>query len=261
MDQGLIFLILLSFLTGVAAGYLSGLLGIGSGIIMVPAAIFLLDVGFREAKAISLFVIMFTAPIGMWRHHTHGNLHFRTGLYLGVPGVCGSLIGVYLAGLLDITYLKVLFAFVQFYAAYRMIHRYGEKKTKVTIEHGHEAYGVHKGYLPFFGFIGGLSAGLLGIGGGVIMVPSMAFLSYPIHSSIANSLMVISMNAVAGTAAHSIRGELKIFQAIPMMLGAVLSVHKGADMSVSIDRDKLRKYFGYFMILMGIYMLYKGYFG
>ena len=133
MDPGLILLIFLSFLTGVAAGYLSGLLGIGSGIIMVPAAIFLLDVGFRDAKAISLFVIMFTAPIGMWRHHTHGNLHLRTGLYLGVPGVCGSLIGVYLAGMLDTTYLKVLFALVQFYAAYRMIHRHGDKKTTINM--------------------------------------------------------------------------------------------------------------------------------
>jgi len=69
--------------------------------------------------------------------------------------------------------------------------------------------------------------------------------------------MVISLNSLSGSAAHAIRGELEILKAIPMMLGAVISVHKGADMSVSIDREKLRKYFGYFMILIGIYMLYR----
>ncbi len=258
MDQEFILLIILIFFTGVAAGYMSGLFGIGSGILIVPAAIFLLDIGFREAKALSLFVIMFVSPIGMWRHHGHGNLHPKTGLILGIPGACGSLLGVYIAGLLNTSHLKVLFAIVQFMVAYRMIHRSGHALKQEGLT---EAYNIHRNYLPVVGFVGGLAAGMLGIGGGVIMVPSMVMLSYPIHSAIANSLMVVFINSTAATGAHAIRGDLDIIQAIPMMLGAVLSVRKGADMSVSIDREKLRKYFGYFLIVVGLYMLYKSYIG
>jgi len=264
MDHGLIILTILAFLTGIAAGYLSGLLGIGSGVIMVPAAIYLLDLDFREAKAMSLFVIMFTSPLGMWGHHGHGNLHPRTGLILAAPGVCGSLLGVYIAAEMNVYYLKLIFVLVLFFAAYRMIHGTtvnGKKDPSSSSDSDsiskEDAYGARKWFLPVVGFIGGLSAGMLGIGGGIIMVPSMVFLTYPMHSAVANSLMVISLNSFTGTAAHAIRGELDILQAIPMMVGAVISVQKGVDMSVSIDREKLRKYFGYFMILVGIYMLYR----
>lgn len=257
MDQGTtLILIILAFLTGIAAGYLSGLLGIGAGILLVPASMFFLNIDFREAKALSLFVIMFTAPIGMMRHRSHGNLHYRTGLVLGIPGACGSLIGVYLARQLDTTYLTILFAAIQFYTAYRMIcgtDRFGRSLSKEG------AYERNLGYLPMVGFTGGLAAGLLGIGGGVIMVPAMVVLLYPIHSAVANSLMVVFINATSATAAQSLVGGISLRFGIPMVLGAVLSVQKGADMSVSIDREKLRKYFGYFMILVGCYMLYKSF--
>ncbi|MCK4613721.1 MAG: sulfite exporter TauE/SafE family protein, partial [Thermoplasmata archaeon] len=121
MDQGFLILILLSFLTGTAAGYLSGLLGIGAGMLLVPASIFLLKVDFREAKILSLFVIMFTSPFGMLRHRSHGNLHSMTGFYLGAPGVMGCLMGVYIGGKLDTTILELLFALLLFYTAHRMI--------------------------------------------------------------------------------------------------------------------------------------------
>lgn len=287
MDQGTIILIILSFLTGLAAGYISGLLGIGAGVIMVPAAMFILDMNFGDAKALSLFVIMFTAPIGMWRHHEHGKLHLKTGLYLGIPGVCGSLLGVYIADIVDVVYLKILFSVILFFAAYRMItsattrskttdsgfksREESDARTGSTPKNesemtqtflpatGLDAFKRCWRSLPVVGFVGGVAAGLLGIGGGVIMVPSMVFLSYPMHSAVANSLMVVFMNAFAGTAAHAYWGEIKILESIPMMIGAVLSVRKGADMSVSIDRDLLRKYFGYFMILIGIYMVYRSF--
>ena len=92
------------------------------------------------------------------------------------------------------------------------------------------------------------------------MVPAMIFLGFPVHASVANSLMVVFLNATAGTAAHAYQGEIFIFQAIPLMLGAVISVRKGADMSVSMNRDLLRKVFGYFMILIGIYMVFRSLF-
>lgn len=258
MDSGLILQIILAFLTGIVAGYLSGLLGIGSGMIMVPAAYFFLGMDFIDAKAMSLFVIMFISPLGMLRHHSHGNIHVKTGLYLGIPGLCGSFLGVYIAGVIDITYLKIMFALVQFFAAYRMIYGSADNKGSSNIN---QAFMSNKKILPGVGFVGGLAAGLLGIGGGVIMVPSMVFLAYPMHAAVGNSLMVISINSLAGTAAHAFRGELDIRFAIPMMLGAIITIRKGADMSVTIDREKLRKYFGYFMIIAGCYLLYRTYIG
>ncbi len=255
MDE-LVILLILAFLTGVAAGYLSGLLGIGAGVLLVPASIFLLGVDFMEAKALSLFVIMCVSPVGMLRHHSHGNLHPKTGIKLGVPGVIGSLIGVYVAEMLETSILKLIFGLLLFYISFRMVN--GGKNVDIDLD-VNEAYKLNGKYLPAVGFFGGFMAGLLGIGGGVIMVPSLVFLSYPMHSAIANSLMVVFMNSTTATMAHAYTGDLVIMQAIPMTIGAVISVRKGADKSVSIDKQRLRKIFGYFLILMGIYMLLKAY--
>ena len=79
MDPESIFIVVLAFFTGLIAGYLSGLLGVGGCIIMVPTSIFLLDMDFHEAKAVSLFVILCTSFIGMLRHREQGNLHAGAG--------------------------------------------------------------------------------------------------------------------------------------------------------------------------------------
>jgi len=254
---GVSVIILLAFLTGVVAGFLSGLLGIGSGVLLVPASIFLLSLNFREAKALSLFVIMCTSSLGMLRHYSHGNLHAKTGVMLGVPGAAGSLTGVYLAEIFDATILKILFSFVLFFSAFRMFR---DTSMRLEDDEVKNVYLLRRKMLPLVGFIGGLTAGLLGVGGGVIMVPALVFLSYPIHTAVATSLMVIFINSTTATGAHILTSELNIIQALPMTVGALLSVRKGSDMSVGLDRKRLKKVFGVFLILIGLYMLYKSLF-
>ena len=247
-------IILLSFLAGAMAGFLSGLLGIGSGVILVPASIFLLSLDFRNAKALSLFVIMCTSLLGMMKHRSYGNLHTKTGVMLGIPGVVGSLLGVYVAEMMNTLILRIMFAAVLFLSAYRMFR---ESTLTLKEEKTKNVYQERRKLLPLVGFSGGFLAGLLGIGGGVIMVPALVFISYPIHTAVATSLMVIFINSTAATGAHVITSELNIIQALPMTFGALLTVRKGSHMSSHLDKKRLRRIFGIFLIVMGSYMLYR----
>ena len=93
---------------GLTAGVLSGVFGVGGGILFVPALV-ALGLGQVEAGATSLLAIVPTAAVGAWRHHVHGNLRARPALVVGVASILGAEVGVQIATRLDETLLRRLF--------------------------------------------------------------------------------------------------------------------------------------------------------
>jgi uncharacterized membrane protein YfcA len=95
--------------TGILTGFASAMLGIGGGMIMVPAMVFLLGVPQHTAQGVSLAAMMPTAFTGMLMHHSMGNVEFRVAKWVGTGVVCGALIGAGLAGALSSGDLKIGF--------------------------------------------------------------------------------------------------------------------------------------------------------
>jgi uncharacterized membrane protein YfcA len=94
---------------GLAAGVVSGLLGVGGGILFVPTLL-ALGLSQRSAEATSLLAILPTAAVGAWRQHRYGNVRWRDALVLGVASIAGVLGGVLLAESLPEHALRRLFA-------------------------------------------------------------------------------------------------------------------------------------------------------
>ncbi len=88
--------ILLGVMMGVAAGVLSGLFGVGGGILFVPALV-ALGLGQVEASATSLLAIVPTAGVGIWRQTRYGNMRLRPALVVGVASIAGVEAGVHIA--------------------------------------------------------------------------------------------------------------------------------------------------------------------
>jgi len=111
---------------GLAAGVLSGVFGVGGGILFVPALV-ALGLGQVEAAATSLLAIVPTAAVGTWRQRVHGNLRVRPALVVGLAAVVGAEAGVQIATRLDETLLRrlfgVLLVLVAAQLALRSIHR------------------------------------------------------------------------------------------------------------------------------------------
>lgn len=101
--------ILLAVVLGFSAGVLSGLFGVGGGILFVPTLV-ALGLGQVEAGATSLLAIVPTASVGIWRHAHHGNLRVRPVLAVGLASILGVEIGVQIATRLDESLLRRLFA-------------------------------------------------------------------------------------------------------------------------------------------------------
>lgn len=97
-------------LIGVAAGVLSGLLGIGGGALFVPALVLLVGLSQVDAQATSLLAIVPVALVGSWRQHRYGNVRLRAGLLIGLFAIPGALAGVVVVNAIPERITELLFA-------------------------------------------------------------------------------------------------------------------------------------------------------
>ena len=95
---------------GVGAGLIAGLLGVGGGILFVPALVFFRDLSQVEAEATSLLAIVPVAIVGAWRQYSYGNVRLRDGAIVGAVAIPGASLGVVIANLLPERALELGFA-------------------------------------------------------------------------------------------------------------------------------------------------------
>lgn len=113
--------VLVELAVGLLVGVLSGLFGIGGGVVLVPAMALLLGVDQHVAQGVSLVVIVPTAIVGAVTHYRHGNVEPRLALFLGLTAVVGAIAGAWASSALDAYLLRKAFGLLVLYTAYRMI--------------------------------------------------------------------------------------------------------------------------------------------
>jgi uncharacterized membrane protein YfcA len=111
---------------GLLAGVVSGLLGVGGGVLFVPGLVFVAGLTQVDAEATSLLAIIPVALLGAWRQSGYGNLRLGDGVVIGLLSVIGAVGGVALANLLSGRVLRVLFALLVLSAAYQLLR--GERR-------------------------------------------------------------------------------------------------------------------------------------
>ena len=109
-----------AILIGVAAGMLSGLLGVGGGALFVPALVLLLGLDQVDAEATSLLAIVPVALVGAWRQHRYGNVRVRDGLVIGLLAIPGALAGVVLVNALPARAIEYGFAALLIWIAWTL---------------------------------------------------------------------------------------------------------------------------------------------
>ncbi len=107
--------------TGLAAGVLAGLLGVGGGILMVPAMVLLLGYGQHVAQGTSLLVIIPAALVGSWSHHRHGRFAMRDAAALALGGIVGAMIGSLTALSIEGEALRRVFALFLLVSGLRIV--------------------------------------------------------------------------------------------------------------------------------------------
>ena len=116
-------MILEAALLGVAAGAVSGMLGVGGGILFVPALVLVLDLSQVDGEATSLLAILPVAIVGTWRQHRYGNVRLGEGLAMGTLAAAGTVGGVALVNVLPAHVTKIAFAVLLLFTAFQMMRR------------------------------------------------------------------------------------------------------------------------------------------
>ena len=277
-----ILLLLTAFVIGLVAGILSGMFGIGGGIIMVPALIAAGLVAstdnataFTIATACSLFAIIFLSPTGSYVHMRANHLNVKYGVALGVAGVMGGVMGSYFSKSLPQDWLEGGFAVFTIIMGIQMMLKDNKerKKRAAREENGNctpEADRKESSecnvrnpypYLVLLGIGAGILAGAMGVGGGLIIVPVMVMLGVGIHVSVGTSLMAIIFTASASVATKAaiIPSILPILSvvAIPLAIGGCIAAYFGAKIAERTHSRRLSRYFSVLLFFIGAYMLCK----
>jgi uncharacterized membrane protein YfcA len=181
--------------TGLAAGALGGLLGIGGSVIMIPAMTLLLKTDQHLAQATAMIVNIFVSLPAAYRHHIAKVVRFDVMKRILPVAVAMILVGVVLSNLFPSAGLKKVFGMFLIYVVVTTAWRAAQRKAEPTREQ------ERSGWLPcaFVGGITGLTAGVLGIGGGLILVPLMQRVCrLPLRQSIATSSALMCITAIFG---------------------------------------------------------------
>ncbi|MBN1288626.1 MAG: sulfite exporter TauE/SafE family protein [Actinobacteria bacterium] len=254
---------LYGFLIGLFASTVAGMFGIGGSIATTPAIRVLLGASPAVSLGTPLPLTIPAAVSGAFRYQREGLLKWNYIALCASFGAVGSIAGSLLTAVLNLSYLMLATGLIILYVAVSTVYRGISGKISEPAIEGYvsggespdsRSPGIHPYVLvALTGAVGGLVSGLLGIGGGMIFVPSFLYiLRMPIKSAFGNSLAVIALVAVPGTIIHTVLGHVSGWLLLTMLAGALPGGFLGASLSIKVKDRYLYVMFGTLLTAFGI---------
>lgn len=259
------------------AGFLGSLLGLGGGIIVIPALTLILHVDIRLAIGASIISVIATSTGAAASYVRDRLANLRVAMFLELGTTTGAIIGAYIAGIVHPRFLFILFSVILGYSAFAMLRgrRLTEEQTEVGAFTRHlklsgsyfdDAMGIEIAYEPVRARLGlllmlvaGTVSGLLGIGSGALKVPAMDLaMELPIKVSSATSNFMIGVTAAASAGVYFARGQIDPMLTAPVALGVLAGAIVGSNTLGRIGSRAVRVIFVIVLVLISVQMLLKG---
>lgn len=252
-----------------ALGFLGGsygtIVGIGGGILFVPFLLLFLNASPQHAVGTSIAIVFFNALSGAYAYMKQGRVDLRSGLLFASAIVPATILGAWLSRYLSSTILSIIVAILLiasslfiFFSPVKMVDIDIAHKTRRLKDHdGHLfSYSPRVGLGIFFSLLIGVTYGLLGVGGGIILVPLMVFaLGFPPHIATATSQFILAISAFFGTGSHLALGNILYLPAITMAIAAIPGAQLGAYISRKLKASALTRMLALAMTILGVRML------
>jgi uncharacterized protein len=257
---------------GLAVGFLSGLVGVGGGVLIVPFLYFFFaypewsgiqvvpSLHAAIAHATSLFIIIPTAIRGTWSYHRAGLVLWRTAVPIGLISILAAVGGARAALALPVPVLKMVFGALLMTSGLQLVTRRRAEVLAPMRESG--------ALTLFVGVIVGFLSALLGIGGGLVAIPLMIYLMrMDVRRVAPTSLAIVVFAATAGTLTYVLSGlgaaelptgtlgYVHLWIALPILVGAFASVNWGVTANQRLGTPVLKIVFGILFILFGARLL------
>lgn len=258
---------IIGYIASLVIGISLGLIGGGGSILTVPVLVYLFKVEPVVATAYSLFIVGLSSLVGAFPKYKQGQVNLKTALIFGIPSIIAVFATrkfivpqipkeVFSIGDFVVTksiLLMILFAILMVFASISMI---SNKNKKTESENGVQKFNYPMIILE--GAVVGMLTGLVGAGGGFLIIPALVLLSkLPMKQAVGTSLLIIAAKSLIG-----FTGDLSNYTMDWKLLGtvtalAITGIFIGDALSKKIDGNKLKKGFGWFVLVMGIYIIVK----
>jgi len=266
----ILFFVLIMVITAIPVGFVAGLFGIGGGLITVPFLFYLFgNFGIEPsyvmhlAVGTSFAIIIPTSIVSVRTHYKYDAVDFNIVKNYGAYVILGVILGTIFAAYLRTKSLILFFSIIVLVLGVYLIFL-KEKETKINRE-------VKFIYKVFFGLLSGFISAPMGIGGAIMNVPVLKYFGYSINKSIGSAAAIGFLISLFGAIGFFISGTiLKV--SIPLSLGflnipaflifvpiTTFMARIGAKTVHKMDRNKVSRYFGIFLILVGTRFLFEYY--
>ncbi|MBS7615755.1 sulfite exporter TauE/SafE family protein [Candidatus Bathyarchaeota archaeon] len=253
---------LFGFLISIAAA----LTGVGGGIFVVP--LLTLIYGFETVTAVgtSLAAIIITSIASSVNYLKQNRVYVKAGLILACATAPGSYAGATITAIPVVKiWLGVIFGVFLIFVAAQMVYKaLSSRSVKAcgTVDAVFEKELIKNWRKMLLGlclsFLGGVASGLLGIGGGVVLVPVMCYaLDFPIHFSIPTSMFIMIFTSISGVTSHIQQGNVNVIYAVYLGIGAVIGSQVGAYASKKLSSKSLSLVFATMLIVASVNMILK----
>lgn len=259
---------IIGFLASILIGVALGLIGGGGSILTVPVLVYLFGIDAVLATGYSLFIVGFTSAVGSVTYFKKNLVNIKTAIVFGIPSIVAvfatrafivpaipkeiATIGDFL--ITKSILLMVLFAILMISASYSMIKK-GKPTTNSTIS-GEQTFNYP--FILIEGLVVGVLTGLVGAGGGFLIIPALVILSkLPMKEAVGTSLVIIAAKSLIGFVGELGDVSVDWLFLFKVTAFAVVGIFIGAALSKKIDGAKLKPAFGWFVLIMGIYIIIK----
>jgi len=253
------------YLASAFIGISLGLIGGGGSILTVPVLVYLFHIDAALATAYSLFIVGATSAVGSLSYLKKDLVDMRTALLFGIPSIVGVFVTrhflvpaipneIFSIGDFTITksiLLLLLFAVLMIVASYSMIRKKDGPGNDAL-----QGASFHYPIVLMQGLAIGALTGLVGAGGGFLIIPALAnLLKLPMKVAVGTSLVIIAMNSLAGFLFSLSHSLIQWHFLLSIAFIAIIGILIGSFMSSKIDGKKLKPAFGWFVLVMGLYII------
>lgn len=254
------------YLASVLIGISLGMIGGGGSILTVPVLVYLFGIDAILATTYSLFVVGATSVVGSVSYFRKGLVNLKTGFFFGIPSIAAVLLTrayivpaipheIFKVGDFTLTrsiLLMVIFAVLMILASFSMIKNNTDDQARIHQKNKPAVVVLLQG-------IGvGIVTGLIGAGGGFLIIPALVnMLKLPMKAAIGTSLFIIAINSLTGFFFSLNNQPIEWAFLLTIAMIAIAGIIIGSYLSAKIDGRKLKPAFGWFVLVMGIYILIK----
>lgn len=257
---------ILGYISSAFIGISLGLIGGGGSILTVPVLVYLFSIDVVLATSYSLFIVGFTSAIGSISYFKNGLVNIKTAILFGIPSIVAVFstrayilpaipnevfeIGDFVVtkGIL----LMMLFAVLMVAASYSMIKKNNYDGATVEISKYNFLFILIEGLAV------GILTGLVGAGGGFLIIPALVvFSKLPMKEAVGTSLVIIAAKSLIGFFSEGSEVIIDWNLLSKVSFFAISGILIGTYLSKKIDGSRLKPAFGWFVMVMGIYIILK----